>query len=389
LTSPSLAVPAVAAAQRLAEPIRALPARSLDRSLAAGAAGLAVCFARLASVTGEGRDATAAERYLSVAVDQVATDPLAGGLGLFAGLAGVAWAELAVARALGDRVEPNDDLDALLADVLERRPWPAAWDLVSGLVGIGVYALARPPGVGPDLVAAVVRALAPVLQELAWATDCRLTFGDAPVDGRPRRYLDLGLAHGLPGAIALLAAAARLGCGDALTLLPDAVTAVLAHELPGDAGPGRFPALAWPGGPCRATRVAWCYGDLGVAWALLAAGHLLSTGDASAAGGRALAAAAARSAERSGVVDHGLCHGTAGVALLLHRLATATGDTSVAAAAASWGARLTGAAASRLPAAPGLLEGRAGMVLALLALAGPDTGSESFLLVDADLVRSR
>jgi lanthionine synthetase-like protein len=133
-----------------------------------------------------------------------------------------------------------------------------------------------------------------------------------------------------------------------------------------------------------------------VAWALLAAGDVLGTGGpsatggmASAAGGRALAAAAGRPAERSGVVDHALCHGTAGVALLLHRLAAATGDEAVQAAAASWGARLAGAAPDQLPAAPGLLEGRAGVVLALLALAGPDTGSESFLLVDAELLRSR
>jgi lantibiotic modifying enzyme len=95
-----------------------------------------------------------------------------------------------------------------------------------------------------------------------------------------------------------------------------------------------------------------------------------------------MASAVACPPERSGVVDAGLCHGTAGVALLFHRLAEITGDLAAAAAAATWGERLLGeVAADRLPPSPGLLDGRAGVVLALLSLAGLDRGWEAALLV--------
>jgi class I lanthipeptide synthase len=378
---------ALAAAVRVGEPLRALPARALDRSLAAGAAGLAVCFAHLAAATGDRRDIEAADRYLDIAVDQVAADPLGTGVGLFAGLSGVAWAEMEVVHALGDAREPNEDLDALLAQALAHRPWPGAWDLVSGLVGLGVYALARPPASEPDLVGAVVRALAPLVRELAWTTDSRRTFGASP-DTRPARYLDLGLAHGVPGAIALLVAAAVRGCADARELLPDAVAVVLAQELKGDETLGRFPAATWPGRALAPSRLAWCYGDLGVASVLLPAADLLADEAASAAGARALSAAAARTVEGSGVIDAALCHGTAGVAVLFARLAGA-GDGPAASAARAWRTRLVQeVAADRLPDQPGLLEGRAGVVLALLSLAGAATGWESALLVGAAPVRA-
>ena len=375
LSTPPLAGVGLVAARRVAAPLRTLAAGDLDRSLASGAAGLAVCFAHLGAATGDARDLQAAERYLGIAVEQVAADPLGGGIGLFAGLTGVAWAELEVGRLLFVGVEPDDDLDALLAQALDRPAWPGPWDLVSGLVGIGVYALARPPTAAPDLVAGVVRALTPILRAGAWSTDSALTFGPH-ADPRLDHHVDLGLAHGIPGALALLAAAAGRGCAEARRALPEGTGRLLGHQF--DAG--GFPAVAWAGLAPRPSRLAWCYGDLAVAWALYAAGHALGDSAILAAGERALAAATARQPGRSGVVDAGLCHGTSGVALLFHRLASVYGD--AASAAALWAGRLLDeVAADRLPTEPGLLEGRAGVVLALLALAGQDSGWDAALLM--------
>ena len=101
--------------------------------------------------------------------------------------------------------------------------------------------------------------------------------------------------------------------------------------------------------------------------------------------------AAERPAEQSGVRDCGLCHGAAGVGHIFNRLFQATGEASLAAAARFWFERtlemrhpdqdIAGFAAF-MPdpehpdshswiAAPGILEGAAGIGLALLAATTP------------------
>jgi hypothetical protein len=152
-------------------------------------------------------------------------------------------------------------------------------------------------------------------------------------------------------------------------------------------------------GPARS---AWCYGDPGVAMALLLAAR--DVGDlawATAATGLALRAAA-RPAGQAGVTDAGLCHGSAGLAHLFNRLYQLTAEQALADAARLWVERTLelcsasapgesapgadaprtaapGAAApGRVPLAvaaqpayggSGLLEGAAGVALALAAAA--------------------
>ena len=96
------------------------------------------------------------------------------------------------------------------------------------------------------------------------------------------------------------------------------------------AGPGRYPA--WQPsdapGPPASLRLAWCYGDLGVAAALLGAGlHAVRAGLARRGpGARARVRGALR---RRGDRHAGLCHGAAGIAHLLNRMAQATGDAAL------------------------------------------------------------
>src|SRR5262249_47284684 len=85
----------------------------------------------------------------------------------------------------------------------------------------------------------------------------------------PGGYYNLGGAHGLPGVIALLGAACGAGAAGhrERRLLEGAVQWMLAHELPAG-GRGRFPSWVGPGVDRHPARLAWCYGDLGIAAAL-------------------------------------------------------------------------------------------------------------------------
>jgi hypothetical protein len=134
-------------------------------------------------------------------------------------------------------------------------------------------------------------------------------------------------------------------------------------------------------------RTAWCYGDPGVAWALMLAARSL---DDRALAREALAIAsraAERALERTGVVDAGLCHGAAGLGHVFHRMSLLFPDEpALRDAARVWfgralGMRVEGAPlagfkayvpSSPEPGAPflwkddaGLLTGAAGVAMAL------------------------
>jgi lantibiotic modifying enzyme len=78
--------------------------------------------------------------------------------------------------------------------------------------------------------------------------------------------------------------------------------------------------------------------------------------------------AAARPPDQAGVSDPGLCHGSAGLAHLFNRMYQVTAEPALAEAARFWGERTLELCATAAPDHPGLLEGTAGIALALEAL---------------------
>lgn len=328
----------------------------LNPSLCNGSAGIALALAHVARQTG--RDGSAADDFLGSAYDTLSADPAAAGISLAAGACGVGWVGAHFDRLAG--MDPSaGDMDNLVLPLLEE--WDGPWELFYGLVGIGVYAQEAGGGCLPAVLAR--------LSEIAaddWITNTLTLFGAA--SQRPPRYIDLGLAHGVPGVLALTSAAARSGDDRARTLAASAVQCLLAHEFPPTSPDSRYPATIEPGEEPTPTQVAWCYGDAGVALALAAATTVLADPEIGRAASRAATAAAARPYETSGVTDLGLCHGTAGVAHTMGRLACY--DESVTPAAREWAVRLLREAESgQLPDAPGVLSGQAGVALALLAAA--------------------
>jgi hypothetical protein len=342
-----------------------------DPSLANGAAGVALFWAyraRVAEAEGDRlvaeRAAARAEAALDAALDAVAAEPLDASFA--AGFSGVAWVAEHLA---GGAEDPNEEVDAALGEALAVSPWRGDHDLVSGLVGIGVYGLERALGRGrPGCLALVIARLAELAEEraagLAWPTPAERL---PEAHGAPRGYDNLGMAHGAAGVTALLAAALGAGveASTARRLLGGAAPWMLAQDgakgFPSWVGPGLAPPL----GP-----QAWCHGDPGVAAALWVAGEAASEpGWRRAALGTAHRAAA-RERARGPRAHLGLCHGTAGVAHILARLARGTGDEALAEAARGmWAGLLAKEAEATAAAAEGTgwLDGAAGLGLALLS----------------------
>ncbi|MCE5289315.1 MAG: hypothetical protein LLG14_08720 [Nocardiaceae bacterium] len=353
---------AVGVAADICARLRALNAAELNPGLCEGSAGIALALMYLARA--EGRDGSDADEFLGAAYESISANPGSVGVGLANGISGIGWVGAHFDRLAGVASESGGDMDHLLLPVLEDGEWPGAWELFYGLVGIGVYALEAG---GSSCLGSVLDRLGEIPDsEGEWITDTHRLFG--PQSDRAARYLDLGMAHGVPGVLALCSAAARLGSTRATDLAQSAAQCLLAHEFPLDQLT-RYPAVVEPGETPMPTHLAWCYGDASVAVALASAAAL--SDEVAAAASRAAKAAGARTFERSGVVDLGLCHGTAGVAQTMGRLACL--DESVAPAARAWGLRLLNEAeAGKLPAEPGFLTGQAGVALALLAAASDD-----------------
>jgi lantibiotic biosynthesis protein len=355
----------------LAETLPAMPtARPRDGSLASGSAGLAACGIQLARARSDRQAVDAALTRLDQAVDVLATEPLTSSL--YSGFTGIAWAVELVDRMLGTGGEDrNGDIDKALTRLLRRYPEQAPYDLIDGLTGLGVYALARWPRPG------AAQCLLGVVEQLARrAGQDRhgVSWWTPPSWRGPRRdhYLpgrvDLGVAHGIAGVIPFLARVHRLGLARQTVrpLLDGAVAWLLAHMVDTAAGP-TVPSFVADGVDPQPARSAWCYGDPGVAAALLlAARDVGEPAWATTATGLAVRAAA-RPPDQTGVVDAGLCHGSAGLAHLFNRMYQMTAEPSLADAARFWAERTLELGARSAWNGPGLLEGAAGVALAMAA----------------------
>lgn len=316
----------------------ALPSRSF--SLAGGLAGQSVFYTYLDQVQPERGYGDDAVETLEAAIDGIG-ESLAFP-GLYSGFSGVAWTLEHLRGILFDENEddedPGEEVAVVLKDHLGATPWRMDYDLISGLAGFGAYAVERMPRPwGKECLEAVIARLAENAEHNAQGTTWLTPPELMPERDRglfPNGSYNLGVAHGVPGVIPILAEAVVAGI-DAEALLTQSVAWLLANRLPAG-GSSAFAYSVAEGIEPRPTRVAWCYGDLGVSVALLFAARLVGNREWEEAAVDVGRLAAARPLAEAGVVDAGLCHGGFGNAHLFNRLYQATGVADFAAAARLW-----------------------------------------------------
>lgn len=360
--------------------------------LTGGSAGLALFFAYLHRVEPSVRHEDVSERLLQASMEAVSSQPMSAALS--SGFTGVAWVVEHLQNS-GHEVEEDAllEIDEALLQLLETPPWSGTHDLISGLAGLGVYALERLPR--PSAVQCLERVVARLAETaqtlpegIAWWTQGPFL----PAWRRARSsqpVCDLGVAHGVPGIMGVLAGAVSAGVSaeESRRLLRGAWDYLWAHRMP---YPGaRIPDAVAPDLTPRPTRSGWCYGDPGVSLVLHGVARTLGDSQREEAALALACEAAHRPLEETRVADAGLCHGSAGLAHIYNRLYQATGRSELAAAARQWldhtlglwqpgqgigGYRVQNAREDGelfWDVSPGLLAGEAGTALALLAAASP------------------
>jgi hypothetical protein len=302
------------------------------------AADRALLFGYLAMTGDAGDHAERSGQLLDDAFEALATTPT--GPALYGGFSGVAWVAEHLSRQFDEAEDDEEEIDEILEEAVAA-PWQGAYDLISGLVGFGVLAVARLPRSSAircleAIVDRLTETAEPIGEGLTWFTSP----DHLPMVRRerfPHGYYDLGVAHGVPGVIGLLADAYGAGIRPdrARRLIDGAVRWVLSQRLR-ISGESCYPTMVAPGIEARSSRLAWCYGDAGVAATLLRAARAVGVEEWERAAIEIAANTAMVDLERSGVRDAGLCHGAFGLAHIYNRLFQAGSGAVFADAARRW-----------------------------------------------------
>ncbi|MFI1018310.1 lanthionine synthetase C family protein [Streptomyces sp. NPDC020965] len=399
LTDTARVIAVVTADGNLDRPPEMLPrAPWSSLSLSDGHPGIALLFAELAHSDPRYREHT--HRQLVAAARELVTGPADA---LFAGLPAVAFAARCAQRTPRDYATLLSRLEKHLTAGLRARltietgrldrgepglPAPV-YDVIGGVCGLARYLLDWLPAERDlllDTLAYLVRLTDPVPAH-GHVVPGWWVLG-APALGQRERYpqghFNLGMAHGVPGVMTLLALAHEAGAE--VPGQTEAITRIADWVLDRRIGDGQWPsAIPFEAEVTGAfvdsgTGPAWCYGTAGVARSLFLAGRALDRADWRRTAVDALAVALRRT---DAMPDCGLCHGWAGLLHIAARTARDSGDQRLTDRlpelagrildrfdpTAPFGYRGDGAGGQRGVDRAGFLEGAAGIALVLHAWA--------------------
>jgi hypothetical protein len=336
-------------------------------------------------------------------------------LGLFGGLCGLGWTVQHIGDLLrtglggsaesaavpcadddgGGETDLTSDVDTLLLDELERGAWQGPYDLVSGLVGFGVYFLERLPARKAVLG---VQLVIYHLGKAAKRSDAGVTWHTPPEQMAqsewrryPAGYYDLGILQGIPGVLHFLGESFAAGVDPVASrrLLDGGMEWLIAHQRPSGALSRFGPLIA--SGEDSDSRLAWCHGDLAIAAIILQVARRTAREDWQRFADDLVSRCVAWPVDQGGAEeDPYLCHGAAGVGHIFNRIYQLRSDPRYVHAATNWYSRTlamlelpagrsayTGpdrttrrGHATRGPHRP-LLDGVVGVALALLAALTP------------------
>jgi lantibiotic modifying enzyme len=305
-----------------------------------GTAGVALFYAYLAAETGNEEWAALAHRLMEHSIDFLSERPIHADF--FEGFTGIAWAVSHLQGMLFEEGDDDDDpIGESLVQVLEHSQFKRGdFDLIGGLAGYGIYAFhALPrPAARRSLELLVERLIAigePVDGGFSWFTPPEV-LPDWLREKEPDGRYNLGVSHGVAAVISVLSMCAAAGVMSAAqrATLDRAVDWLLAQKQNGKSW--CFANSVVKGRPAGRDRLAWCYGDPGIAGALFTAARHCGHAGWEAVALEVARTAARRPMETSEIVDAALCHGSAGLAHLFNRMHQASGDPLLAEAARAW-----------------------------------------------------
>ncbi|QYG06802.1 lanthionine synthetase LanC family protein [Janthinobacterium sp. PAMC25594] len=264
-------------------------------------------------------------KVINILIHSIQFEPLE--IGLWIGLTGILYSIEFTRSICPELVSPEvqtfvSEMDEHLINYLDSRKNDLNFDLISGTVGIGAYALMR-----TDIIAArriyssVERSLITSSEHVGNGRIWRSNMPRSSLAFTPGiTRIDLGLAHGLPGVVLLMAGAVKHTLATEITqnVLQEAVVALIGYQAEqknGSKYPYFDPQHEWAG-----SRLGWCYGDLGVGFAIASAGSATSNQSWINFGKELVEQRISQPTSTFLISDNSLCHGRSGVLHILKKL---------------------------------------------------------------------
>ena len=253
------------------------------------------------------------------------------------GLAGLGIAMHLLEEA--DFIENDDniweDLDTLLSFNLKSTIREQNYDFLHGTIGIGFYFL-KHSKCKPKQSIIQIKHIISYLEntsikdakqnQIKWIEIDKLQ-----TEKLVTRY-NISLSHGMSSIIIFLSRVIALNIipekqNNIINMLNQSVNYILSQELDYKVYGCYFPSMSLENKePIIKSRLAWCYGDLGIAVALWHTGKTLKRQDCQDKAVEILKYAAVyrQNLQENYVFDAGICHGAAGIAQIFYRMAKET-----------------------------------------------------------------
>lgn len=233
-----------------------------------------------------------------------------------------------------DLNEILDGLDEYLYTLMISEIKNDNYDFLHGAVGLGLYFLKRKTNNSKKYLAEFIKEL----DKIATKDEEGIRWLYVLDHKKHTKGNNLSLSHGLASIIVILSKIYKLGIEKemSLELLEGSVKYLLNQQLDSLKFHSMFPS--WVGGDSPTnSRLAWCYGDLGIAIALWVTGNYVGKDEWKNKAVEILLKTTDRTEiAQTGVVDAGLCHGAAGNAHIYNRMFKYTGITEFKKASDYW-----------------------------------------------------
>lgn len=227
-----------------------------------------------------------------------------------------------------------DEIDIEIEEFVRNVKSDPDLDFLHGLVGLGIYLVERKKHNLIEIIICTLRENAIQGKKgIAWRS---YIYGD---NNDKEEIYELSLSHGNSAVIQFLLRCIKLKqeySNEARILAEKAIEFIMDNQMQNSISvfPQHVPVSNSK--TLKGSRLAWCNGDLGIALTLWYAGKILSRNDLTEFSTNLLLKLTKRKEEDSLVIDAGICHGSAGVAHIFHRMYLNTSKSEFLIARNNW-----------------------------------------------------
>jgi len=244
------------------------------------------------------------------------------------GLAGIGWMLEYLEQKGYHECDTNvllEDFDLVLSNVLDIEMQRGNYDFLHGALGIVYYFISRITK--REDVSQVLQKFVIQLHALSEKHSTDAIKWDSIINReKDRKKYNISLSHGMSSIAVILSklyAINRMDKEMIKSLLQGCINYILEQEIDKDKYGSFFPNIAIESiEQLQGSRLAWCYGDLGIAMALWQAGIALRNEmwKNKALEVLLFAAEKRRGLEVNMIIEAPLCHGTAGIGHIFYRM---------------------------------------------------------------------